>query len=172
MFEIGSVIRARATRVEPYGLYLEHAGERVVVLAPEISWKPSGDLRQAIRLGDEYDLLILRYNYRDRCFVGSLRRVHPEENPYRDLSRLAPRTTLRGKVINAIAGEATVELANGAWGRVPIRELSTTPTKGDELDVMISALEVDEASLTLAPAAQAAPASDRPSPGAPTIQPA
>jgi len=156
MVEIGSVIHAQVTRVEPYGIFLEHAAGPVSVLLPDVWWSAKGSLRENIRVGDRFDVLVLRYNYRDRIIVGSIKRLHPEENPYRQLSRLEPGTVLSGKVRHGAGSEVTVELENGAWGHVPKRLLPAEPRAGDVLEVTIAGLEVDEGRLWLEPASHPA----------------
>jgi ribosomal protein S1 len=156
MVEIGSSIRATVTRVEPYGIFLEHPEGAVVVLIPEVSWCDRRPLAERVRPGDEYEVLVLRYNYRDRQLVGSIRRLQPEQNPYRQLARLEPGTIVRGTVILPHDGEVTVELSNGAWGRVPKASITAKVERGDELDLVITAIDVDEGRLNLEPAGRSA----------------
>src|SRR5438105_4118468 len=110
MLEIGSVIRGSVVRVEPYGLYLKSGDQTVVVLAPEVSWFGKGELRQCVRVGEVFDVLVLRFNYPKREVVGSIRRLKPEENPYRHLSRLEPGTVLRGCVTGVYRDGVAVDL--------------------------------------------------------------
>lgn len=156
MVEIGSIISAQVTRIEPYGIFLEHAEGPVCVLRPDISWSARSNLYERIRVGDFHDVLVLRYNYPDRIIVGSIKRLHPEENPYRQLSRLEPGTVLTGKVRDSVGNEVTVELENGAWGHVPRRLLPVEPRAGDVLEVTIAGVEVDESRLWLEPASHPA----------------
>jgi ribosomal protein S1 len=162
MVEIGSVIRAKVTRVEPFGIYLDHEGQTVCVLAPDIAWHDTRKLLERAQIGEEYDVRVLRYNYRDRIIVGSIRLLHPEENPYRELSLLAPGELLHGKVTCAAGGELTVVLPNGAWGHLPQRLLPHEVKVGDDVNVEISALDVYEGRLRLAPARPASQSSNGP----------
>jgi small subunit ribosomal protein S1 len=160
MVEIGSTIDAVVTQVEQYGVYLEHDGEEVLVLIPEFSWQPVRDLKSAVRVGERLKVLVLRYNYKKRQIVGSVRRLHAEQNPYRELSRLPPGEVLRGKVRFVAGGAVTVALPNGAWGHLPKRLLAPGLNVGDDVEVEIDALDVDEGRLILAPARQAGPGAD------------
>jgi len=169
MVEIGSIIRARVTRLEPYGIFLEHAEGPVCVLLPDVSWSAQGDLQERIRVGAEYDVLVLRYNYRDRIVVGSIKRLHPEENPYRQLSRLEPGTALPAKVRHSAGSEVTVELENGAWGHAPRHLLPAGLKAGDLIEVVITGLEVDEGRLWLEPAQRAASERNGPTITPPTV---
>ena len=149
MVEIGSVIRGRVIRVEPYGVFLCYGDETVFVHLPEIAWSDKKHLPERFRVGEEQDVYVLRYNYEDKMIVGSIRRLHPEQNPYRTLSRLEPGEVLCGKVSNALGNSVTVQLANGAWGRIPKYRLHTDVKVGDAVKVKIAALDVDEGHLTL-----------------------
>ena len=75
MTEIGSVIEAIVTRIEHYGVYLQHKGETVLVLIPEVAWQPVKDLKETFHPGDRLKVYVLRYNYNDRAIVGSFRRL-------------------------------------------------------------------------------------------------
>lgn len=169
MVEIGSILRARVTRVEPYGIFLEHPEGPVCVLVPEVSWSAKGDLRERVRRGEAYDVLVLRYNYRDQIIVGSIKRLHPEENPYRQLSRLEPGQVFQAKVLHNAGSEMTVELPNGAWGQVPLRLVPTELNAQDTMDVVITSLEVDEGQLWLEPAPREARALNGPVVSGPAV---
>ncbi len=154
MVEIGSIIRARVTRVEPYGLFLECGNEKIFIHLPETSWVDARDLRDRVTVGELLDVYVIRYNYPKRTIAGSIRRLHPEQNPYRELSRLEPGSILRGNVKNCRGNEVTVQLPNGAWGHIPKFQIQKEVKLGEEIKVIISALEVDEGRLFLEPAPQ------------------
>ncbi len=156
--EIGSILQAQVDRVENYGVYLKHGDATLIVLAPEVSWKDCRPLREQFQVGEIRDVFVLAYNYRDRIIIGSFRRLHPEQSPYRELSRLDPGEILKGKVWHTTGQSATILLPNGAWG-----ELSKSSGKGrklavgDEVPVTIAALNVDEPRLWLDLAPQDTP---------------
>ncbi len=151
MVEIGSVIQARVERIEPYGVFLKYETEKVFVHLPEVSWQDLGDPGESVQVDDILGVYVLRYHYLKREIVGSIRRLHPEQNPYRQLSRLPPGEVLRGQVKSTYRDGATVVLPNGARGHVPRTQVDQHNLKpGDEALVNIAALEVDEGCLTLA----------------------
>ncbi len=159
MVEIGTVIRARVARVENYGVYLLYGDQTVIVLAPEVAWKNEGDLASRIFPGQEYDVLILRFNYEKNELVGSIRRARPEENPYRELSRLEPGKTLQAKVTYVYPDEVTLRLPNGAWGHLRSWQLhGNNPKPGELLPVTIAYLDVDQGILELNLAPTSGPA--------------
>ncbi len=149
MVEIGSVIEASVQRIEPYGLFLGHGQEKVFVHLPEVSWRDTRALRERFRVGEVLQILVLRYNYPDRVVVGSIRRLHPEDNPYRELSRFVPGTVFQGKITYQLGGEVTVDLPNGAFGHMPKKCLPADLKIGQTAEVVISALEVEEGRLWL-----------------------
>jgi ribosomal protein S1 len=169
MVEIGSTIQAQVLRVEAYGVFLKHGDETVFVVLPEVSWLDTKALRDRVHVGEVFDVYVLRYNYRDRQIVGSIRRAHDELNPYRALSRLPPAQILCGKVVQTSDDRVTVRLANGASGKIPKSRVPADLELGEAVEVVIVALEVDEGDLILdfvrremdpsAPAADTIPAS-------------
>src|SRR5437899_6301063 len=155
MLEIGKVVQACVTRKEPYGVYLQHGDHTILVLAPEVAWKDTRQAMDRIVPGDVMDVLLLLYNYVDNTYSGSVRRLHPEENPFRTLSRLEPGTILHGNVTLVAGNEVSVQLSDGAWGHVPNHLLRRLPARGDEIEVVIAGIDIDEGRLWLEPARDA-----------------
>lgn len=149
MVAIGSVIKARVIRIEHYGIYLKHGQEDVLVLVPEVSWEKTPDLRVAFQTGDEIDLVVLRYNYQKRVIVGSIKRLHPEQNPYRELSLLEPGKILHGTVATIYDDAVQVRFPNGAWGHIPKNRLDRCLQVGGSVPVVITDLDVDGGVLSL-----------------------
>jgi ribosomal protein S1 len=155
MTEIGSIIRAPVVEARPYGIYFQHGEEKVIVLAREVFWIAQGDLRKRIHIGDVFDILVLGYNYQKQEIIGSIRRLHPEENPYRQLSRLPPLAVLQGKVVAVYRSHTNVRLANGAHGHLAHDHLPCSGYEqpqlrpGDDIHVTIRALEVEEGTLSV-----------------------
>jgi ribosomal protein S1 len=149
MVEIGSVIEARVVRLEPFGVWLKHGAEDVLVLVPELSWKPGTEPRQMAAIGDDLRVRVLRYNYKDRVILGSVKALYPEDNPFRKLARLEPGSVLVGKVRTVFDDEVRIDFDGGAWGKIPRNGLAADLHVGDEVEVVIQSLEVDEGLLTL-----------------------
>lgn len=57
----GDQVDAVITRVEAYGLYLEHVGSPILVLAPDVSMKRPLDLSAEFTVGEHLTVRILRY---------------------------------------------------------------------------------------------------------------
>jgi ribosomal protein S1 len=155
MLEIGSVVQARVTDKKPYGVYLQFEDQSILVLAPEIAWHDNREAMDQIRPGDVLEVQILLCNYPNKEFSGSLRRARQQDNPYRVLSRLEPGNVLRGVVRRSDRDDIAVDLPYGARGKIPKHYLRRTPTSGEEMDVVILSLLVDEGQLWLEPAREA-----------------
>lgn len=148
MIELGTTVQASVTRVEPFGIFLKHGDDIILVLVPEVSWSATRNLRERFQPGQTLDVKVMRYNYDKNEYVGSLRRLQQAENPYRELSRLDPRSVLRGKVTGVYKSEITLTLPNGARGHF-FRQPSGALEVGAEVAVAITSLDVDEGTLVL-----------------------
>jgi ribosomal protein S1 len=155
MLDIGSVVQARVTDKKPYGVYLQHEDQSILVLAPEVAWHDTREAMDQIRPGDVLEVQILLCNYATKEFSGSLRRARQQDNPYRALSRLEPGNVLRAVVRRSDRDDVAVDLPCGARGKIPKHYLRRTPAAGEEMDVVISSLLVDEGQLWLEPAREA-----------------
>ncbi len=148
MLEIGSKVTARVVRIEPYGIWLKRDGDDILVMAPDVSWKGRAPAEVA-QLGDELELIVMRYNYPKRVVVGSLKALHPEENPYRELARREPGEILIATVRDLLGDAFHVDLPQGAWGSLPRGCVCEELRPGDKVAVRIFDLEVDQGRLTL-----------------------
>lgn len=153
MLEIGSTHVATITHTEPYGVFLAVGGDRVFVHGIEIRWPAAPDPLAGKAAGDAIKVLILRLNYRKRIYAASIRRLFPEQNPYRRLSRLPPDECLDGRLVAYQGNHGVVRFSDGAIGYIPIHLLGpqTGPMPRD-IRVKIDALEVDKGFLDLVPA--------------------
>jgi ribosomal protein S1 len=153
MIDVGTIIHATVGHVEVYGIFMQHDSETIFVHLPEVSWRDKRPFPQWIHPGDAFDVLVIGYNYVNRQIIGSIRRLHPGENPFRELSRLEPGTVLQGKVKrNYGDGEIMVELSNGAWGHMPGHAVQRKLAPGENVEVVISTLKVDEGRAWFEPA--------------------
>jgi ribosomal protein S1 len=155
MLEIGSVVQARVTDKKPYGVYLQCEDQSILVLAPEVAWHDTREVMDQIRPGDILEVLILLCNYPKKEFSGSIRRARQQDNPYRALSRLETGTVLRAVVRKTDSDAIAVDLSCGARGKIPKYYMRRLPVSGEEIEVVIASLLVDEGQLGLEPAKEA-----------------
>ena len=77
----GDRVEGVITQVEPYGLYLTHDGEVVLVLAPDVSLQRPLDLPTTYAAGDRLMVRILRYISEKSIYKGTV--VEDPETEYR-----------------------------------------------------------------------------------------
>ena len=149
MIEIGAMVPATINRIEPYGIYLEHGEDSVFVTADNLAWVGDENVLSHFKVGQVVDILIERYHYEKQMYVGSLRRLHPESNPYRVLSRQPPDAVIEGIVKLVHPNGIVVDLCNGCKGDLPLTERTKTLNEGEPIKVQVASLEVDEKQLVL-----------------------
>jgi len=155
MFQQGSIVEAKIDRCEPYGVYLHHDGSEIFVHLPELLWAGAGNGPADSRglLNTIARVKILRWHPEHRHWVGSIRRAHPELNPYTEISKCEPGTVFVGIVFFILLG-ALVRLENGAEGRVTGAPRGTSIALGDRVCVTVTFINAEEGELELRLVAQ------------------
>ena len=77
--EIGSIIKANVTSIEPYGIWLQAQGKRGLLLITDISQKRVSHPSEYAKLGDILTVKVIRFNWKNGDFVASRKELHPEE---------------------------------------------------------------------------------------------
>jgi ribosomal protein S1 len=102
MLEIDSIVQAVVKQSGQGGGILLSCGEHdIYVDRAEMFWQPWPDGRNSLEMfsvGSEVPIRVLGYMYPLHRVLGSIKRVDPEANPYRKLSRYDPGTVFRGRV--------------------------------------------------------------------------
>jgi ribosomal protein S1 len=70
---VGTVVVARVTRVEAYGVYLEFDGNALLVLVPDVSYEWFPDLTAKYGPGDEVSVRVLKYVESHNVFKGTIK---------------------------------------------------------------------------------------------------
>jgi S1 RNA binding domain len=79
----GDVVRAIVRKTAVFGLFCEYGRHEILVLIPEISWIPSfASCEQVAAVGDELEVKIVHIDKDSNQIAGSLRAIHPENNPW------------------------------------------------------------------------------------------
>jgi small subunit ribosomal protein S1 len=159
--EVGSKVKGRIVNVADYGAFLElQPGVEGLIHVSEMSW--SQHLRNPqdfINIGDELDAVVLTLDRDDRKMSLGIKQL--TEDPWTKenvLTKYAVSTTHKGIVRNLTNFGLFIELEEGIDGLVHVSDLSWTkkikhPSEfvkvGDELNVMVLELDVDNRRLAL-----------------------
>jgi S1 RNA binding domain len=85
----GDVVRATVRQTAVFGLFCEYERHEILVLIPEISWIPSfASCQQVASVGDELEVKIVHIDKERNKIVGSIRAIHPENDPWEGPWRL------------------------------------------------------------------------------------
>jgi ribosomal protein S1 len=68
----GDVVQAIVTRIEHYGLYLDHEGETILVLAPDVSDERPLDLHAKFSVGSHLTVKVLRLVAQQSTYKGTM----------------------------------------------------------------------------------------------------
>lgn len=159
--EIGSKVKGKIVNVADYGAFLEiNPGVEGLIHVSEMSW--SQHLRNPqdfINIGDELEAVILTIDRDDRKMSLGIKQL--TEDPWTKqnvLTKYAIGTQHSGIVRNLTNFGLFIELEEGIDGLVHVSDLSWTkkikhPSEfvkvGDELDVVVMELDVDNRRLAL-----------------------
>jgi hypothetical protein len=150
MLEIGAVVDAVVERIEPYGAWLKHNGDTILVLIVHLAWVPPRHPSTVVLVGETVPVKILQFSPKDKAYSGSVRAARPELNPYAALASLPAGAHLPATLwIPYDDGGGSVVLPNGAVGHVLDLAVAGRPRPGDTLEVVIQDLNVDEGSVKL-----------------------
>ena len=159
MIEIGTVVEAEVSRVEPYGIFLTHKADAIFVPLGEVAWPSDAISLSDFQTGQTIKVLVERLNYKTKTYAGSIRHLHPERNPYRQFSRELPERIYTGTVKMAHHDGVVVDLGNGCEGELPLTDQTRLLPVGSQVNVQITSLEVNDQrmALQLAPVAPESP---------------
>jgi small subunit ribosomal protein S1 len=76
--EIGEIIQAKVTRIEPYGVWLDAQGKRGLLLITDISHRPCHHPSEFAAVGDTLTVKVDRFNGQNGDFVATRKELHPE----------------------------------------------------------------------------------------------
>ena len=153
MLEIGSVVTAKVLSIEAYGLFAKSGDDDIFVDHGEFSWRNQPDRVACLSESDAIEVRVLRLAYAKGLYACSIKRVNPDDSPYRQLSRLPIGTILKGKAVRIMGKRMCVDLDNGAFGFIDSPHTTMLDRSFPfDVDVVIAALEVDTCQLLLVPA--------------------
>ena len=151
MIRVGDIVDATVVEVAPFGLFVEANGISGLIQLPQLSWQRVSDPSTIAGVGDRIRCKVMltppKYRSTDPPrFIGSIRDLHPELNPWRDPTVFA--------VGNQFSGVVEQHMSYGVFIRHP-REAaallhidaydseSITLAVGETVDVVITHCDVD-----------------------------
>lgn len=146
MLHIDGIVGASIIKVESHGIYLEHDSQQIIVLIPEISWKPVKNIFELYRKGETVSVKIIDYIEERDVYKGSIRQLTPSENPYNHLQDCRDKV-LEGVVKGRYSNEATVALKYNAWGVLPLTEGTEDIKGGDRIFVKVDYIHPEQCKL-------------------------
>lgn len=165
--EIGQTVHGKVARLTDFGAFVDIGGVDGLLHVSDISWNRINHPSEAINVGDELELQVLRANReRGRISLG-LKQLQPkpfdvftENNKVGDI--------VQGTVVNLVAFGAFVRLKEGVEGLVHVSEISYARVEkpSDELnigqEVEVKILGIDEEHQRIALSIKQTKEDDRP----------
>ena len=147
---IGAVIDAVVTRLEPYGAWIDCAGQTGLVLIPEVSWSRIRHPSDALSVGQRVRVKVLVIRT-DGQFTASIRAVHPEQDPWHDPTLFAAGTECLGTVVRVLEYGCFVELRPEVWGLLRKERWPAPMAVGDEVRVHIERVDAATRKIEVSP---------------------
>ncbi|MBX3466119.1 MAG: S1 RNA-binding domain-containing protein [Planctomycetes bacterium] len=93
--QVGDKVTAPVVHVAPFGLFLDHEGQSILVRLPDLSYAPVRDPKAIAKPGDRVDVQIIGIT--DRQILASA--LPYVENPFADARRFGVGSTLPARVV-------------------------------------------------------------------------
>ena len=146
--EVGEVVEAIVTRLEPYGAWIEFNGQKGLVTIPEISWAPIEHPRVVLSVGQDIRVKIL-WVPADKPFSASIKAVSPELDPWRDPNRFAVGTEFTSPVVRILDYGVFLELLPSVWGLLRRGQWSGPVHIGDTFHVRVESVNTEKQQIEL-----------------------
>lgn len=158
-YTVGALVHGRVVNILPYGAFVElEPGIEGLVHISELSWtKRVTHPSELLKVGDEVDVVILNLDKEGRKISLGMKQI--QENPWAHVNdKYHIGDQVKGVVRNVMDYGAFIELEPGVDGLVHISDISwthkvTRPSdllkKGNEIDVMILAVDVEAKKISL-----------------------
>ncbi len=153
----GMKVRGTITSIQNFGAFVRVGSVEGLIPISEISYARVEDIRTAIDIGREVEVVVMKLDWEKDRLSFSLRRALPD--PWDDVERDFPQgSTHTGKVVRLTNFGAFVELAPGVDGLLHISKLGSgkrinhpreVVAQGQALEVKIENFDIDNKRLSL-----------------------
>jgi small subunit ribosomal protein S1 len=149
MLEIGKVVTGYVSKIEAYGIYLNYQQYEIFVKIVDMTWDFGPlDPFQFTQIDDELRVKILGF-IKENQYVGSLKDVYPEKNPWRDSSIYQKGKIFSGPVSAITEYGCFVKLETGVHGLIFKEDMEESLNVGDIVRATISEVDVDKERIRL-----------------------
>lgn len=147
--EEGAVVKGKVARITDFGAFVEIGQLDGLLHVSDISWNRINHPEEALNIGDEIEVKILKLNKEKNRISLGLKQL--QDKPFtKFVKEHKVGDQLKGKVVNLLEFGAFVEIADGVEGLVHVSEISWLHVEkpsdelniGDEVEVKI--ISVDE----------------------------
>ncbi|OFZ36297.1 MAG: hypothetical protein A2070_12995, partial [Bdellovibrionales bacterium GWC1_52_8] len=144
----GDVVRGRVARLEKFGAFIELSpGIDGLAHISELSWSRVADPAEAVTVGQEVSVKILKVENQEKGIRISLSIKQAGEQPWDNMpAEIKVGSVVSGKVTKCMKFGAFVELTPGVEGLIPLSEMSYTKRvlrsdeffkEGEKIEVMV-----------------------------------
>jgi hypothetical protein len=151
MLEVDCIVRATVL-TNGGSLLLKYNEHEIYVDHAELFWPPMSQTlvaSECFPVGSTTDVYIKGYMYPLRRVLGSIKRVDPEANPYRKMSRFEPGKVFRGRIgrlpsLDYLIVQLVDPYISGIIGMPFVKQRQEEIVPGSEMDVMIEQLDIHQ----------------------------
>ena len=141
----GAILEGTVKSLTDYGAFVDLGGMEGLLHITEMSWGRIGHPRELLKVGDELEVMVLKYDAASGRVGLGLKQTKPD--PWAEVAKLEPGTKVSGKVTSLTDYGAFVAIAPGVEGLIHVSEMSwarvSNPSKVVSVGVEVSAVVLD-----------------------------
>jgi small subunit ribosomal protein S1 len=159
--KVGDTVKGKITSVMDFGAFVDIEGIEGLIPVSEISWGRVEDVHSVLQTGQEVEVVVLKLDWDKDRYSFSLKETLPD--PWETFARKYTEGTIHsGKIARLTTFGAFVTLEPGIDGLLHISQLAggrrinhprEVVQEGQEVEVKVSGLNIDEKRISLAFAA-------------------
>lgn len=155
--EEGRIMKGIVKNITDYGVFIDLGGIDGLLHITDMSWKRVNHPSELVKLGQEIEVKILKYDQEKNRVSLGLKQV--TEDPWADIDQKYPvGAKVSGKIVNVADYGAFVEIEEGIEGLIHISEMSWTKrikhpsnlvTVGDTVEAIILDVDMENRRISL-----------------------